>query len=151
MSYVATSGHVSPTQPGTYYWVASYGGNANNITTHGNCGDTNESVTLYGLSPASSVLPKGAACQLYGLSFSTGVPGYTYAVSGTPPGLSFHGDGTLSGQPSAAGTYILRVTASGPGLPTLVKTYSLTVGLCIEGGDSTLPGGTHGHAVFVHP
>ena len=62
MSYVATSGHVTPTHPGTYYWVATYGGDTNNTTARSNCGDVNESVTVYGLSPAGPVLPKGAVC-----------------------------------------------------------------------------------------
>src|SRR5439155_17918295 len=37
------SGNYTPTAVGTYYWVASYGGDAKNNTASGTCGDANES------------------------------------------------------------------------------------------------------------
>ena len=36
----------APLAPGTYRWVASYGGDANNLSVTGVCGGLNESVTI---------------------------------------------------------------------------------------------------------
>jgi hypothetical protein len=38
----------SPTAAGTYYWTASYGGDANNAAASSNCTDATESVTVTG-------------------------------------------------------------------------------------------------------
>ena len=38
-----TSGGFTPSSPGTYYWIASYNGDANNTGVSGECGDANES------------------------------------------------------------------------------------------------------------
>ena len=41
-----TSAPYTPTQPGTYYWVASYSGDANNAPVSGQCNDANETTTV---------------------------------------------------------------------------------------------------------
>lgn len=40
------SGNFSPTTPGTYRWIASYGGDGNNNAVSGTCNDANESVLV---------------------------------------------------------------------------------------------------------
>jgi hypothetical protein len=42
----ATSDPFTPTQVGTYRWIASYGGDANNLGKAGACNDANESTTV---------------------------------------------------------------------------------------------------------
>jgi hypothetical protein len=42
----ATSSAFAPTLPGTYRWIASYSGDANNNAVSGACNDANESVTI---------------------------------------------------------------------------------------------------------
>ncbi|MGZ3357651.1 MAG: IPTL-CTERM sorting domain-containing protein, partial [Isosphaeraceae bacterium] len=45
----------TPTVPGTYHWIATYSGDANNAPTATVCDDTNESVIV-----AAAVVPAGA-------------------------------------------------------------------------------------------
>jgi hypothetical protein len=151
----ASSGPVTPATAGTYYWVASYGGDTNNNTASpASCGATNESVVVYpGLRPSSSTLPPASSCAAYTQTFTTGAPGYTYVITGSippvPPGLTFTSGpsgATLSGRPTTAGSYGFRVTASAPGAPSVGRSYLLQVALCIDGGNPTLPAGTHGRA-----
>jgi hypothetical protein len=148
--YKATSASYTPGTAGTYYWIATYNGDANNNTAAGHCGDTTESVVVTGgLQPTNPQL-SAAVCQAYSQVFSAG-PGYTYTISSPiPPGLSFNGTtGTLSGTPTTAGGYTFTITATGPGLIPVHRIYVLTVALCINGGHQPLTGGTHGRAYSV--
>jgi 6-phosphogluconolactonase (cycloisomerase 2 family) len=57
-----SSSAFTPTQPGTYQWIASYGGDANNSGATGLCGAPNESVTVTAAGPASlSASPSSVA------------------------------------------------------------------------------------------
>jgi hypothetical protein len=47
-----TSDPFTPTAPGTYYWIASYSGDAKNLAVSGECGDPNES-SVVGKAPAN--------------------------------------------------------------------------------------------------
>jgi hypothetical protein len=47
-----TSGSFTPTSAGTYHWIASYSGDANNLAVSGKCGDADESVTVFRLGPS---------------------------------------------------------------------------------------------------
>jgi uncharacterized repeat protein (TIGR01451 family) len=40
------SGNFTPSAPGTYYWIASYSGDANNLASSGSCGDEGETSTI---------------------------------------------------------------------------------------------------------
>ncbi len=147
-AYTATSPGIAPTSVGTYYWTASYGGDVNNNPAAQLCGGTNESVVVSPtISPTGSSLT-AEGCVVYSQTFSVGSSGYTWTI-GTPgiPGLSMNPTtGVLSGTPTAAGHYSLMVTAKQTGQPTFTRTYAFAVGPCIDGGNPTLPGGTHGHA-----
>ena len=54
-----TAGPVSftPTAPGTYYWIATYNGDANNNTDAGECGDEGEVDTVAKAQPSLSTTP----------------------------------------------------------------------------------------------
>ena len=43
-----TSAAFTPTQPGAYYWIAAYSGDANNAPVSGACGDPNEITQVFG-------------------------------------------------------------------------------------------------------
>ena len=48
----ATSASYPTTQVGTYHWIATYSGDANNESVHGKCGDANESVVVTKANPS---------------------------------------------------------------------------------------------------
>jgi uncharacterized repeat protein (TIGR01451 family) len=50
----ATSGSFTTSQVGTYHWIATYSGDANNESVHGACGDANESVVVTKANPSIS-------------------------------------------------------------------------------------------------
>ena len=52
----ATSAAFTPTGSGTYRWIATYNGDANNNPVSGPCNDTNESVTITAI-PLAPLLP----------------------------------------------------------------------------------------------
>lgn len=86
------------------------------------------------LAPAAGALPAGTVGTVYGGSTivaSLGTAPYTYAVTnGTPPaGVSLYSNGTISGTPSADGTYSITVTATDANGATGTVTYSLVIGV----------------------
>ncbi len=44
----------TPTTAGTYHWIASYGGDGNNLSVSGKCGDTGEASVVSATAPAGS-------------------------------------------------------------------------------------------------
>ena len=46
-----SSGNYTPTAVGTYYWIASYSGDANNSPAAGACGDAGESSVVSKIQP----------------------------------------------------------------------------------------------------
>src|SRR5579872_6182745 len=76
---------------------------------------------LYGQAPPTFVfspasIPDGLYGSAYGgltLTVSGGTAPYTFSVTGgtLPPGIGLGADGTLSGTPTAAGSYSFTVTA----------------------------------------
>jgi hypothetical protein len=53
------SGNFTPTAVGTYYWIASYSGDAKNEAVSGSCGDPNESSIVVKKAPAISTNATG--------------------------------------------------------------------------------------------
>ena len=63
-SYTSPLVHV--TGAGTYHWIASYSGDANNSAVTGACGDLNENVTVAKVSPTISTVASPASATLGG-------------------------------------------------------------------------------------
>jgi hypothetical protein len=116
--------------------------------------------TLVVGAPTLTLTPAaGALNAAYGAAYSQaftagGSPGpYTYALTGAlPAGLSFSG-GTLSGTPTAPGSFPVTVTATDSGLTGTGAPFSIAQNYTIEVGaptvvvaPATLPGGTAGQA-----
>jgi len=91
VAYPARGGAVSspaytPSRAGTYRWIASYGGDANNERADGRCNDAGETVVVRGRLPA----PPSATCAgkpativvTGGRRFVTGTPGRDVIVGG---------------------------------------------------------------------
>jgi len=76
-------------------------------------------------------LPGGTVSAAYWqqLAASGGVPPYTWSVisGGLPPGLSLAANGTLSGTPSAAGSYTFTVRVTDSNSATATQQFSVTV------------------------
>jgi hypothetical protein len=131
-----TSGQFTPTAPGTYRFVASYGGDANNNGASSSCVDANESVVISKASPtisthASTGVPLGghvtdtatiAAGQgptgqivfkLYGAGDATCSSPAVF--TSTPVTVAGNGDYTSSPQftPATVGTYRWVATYAG--------------------------------------
>ncbi|MDQ6778793.1 MAG: Ig-like domain-containing protein, partial [Actinomycetota bacterium] len=130
------SGNFTPAAPGTYRFVASYGGDANNAAVAGTCGAANESVAVSKASPAISTtasagIPLGGTISDSAvLSGGVGATGtITFNVYGPNDAtcanaVAFTGTATVSGN----GTY-----GSGNFTPTAPGTYRFTVSY---GGDA---------------
>lgn len=90
----------------------------------------------------SAVEYVGAALTAYG-----GVAPYVWTASGLPPGLTFEASGTLSGTPSAAGSYSVSVTVADAVGATSSQSYQLTIRQpLVIAAPLTLPSGTIGAA-----
>jgi hypothetical protein len=119
------SGNFTPTAVGTYYWIASYSGDAKNLPASTSCGDANESsvVTKAGssIATAQQLFPQDAATisataggtptgsvtfSLYGANDTTcsGSPVYTETVSLTS-GSASTSNSTFSVSSASADTY----------------------------------------------
>nr|WP_082647893.1 putative Ig domain-containing protein [Lysobacter antibioticus] len=88
------------------------------------------------ISVAPTTLPAGGVAQVYSqtLTASGGTPGYTFAITtgALPAGLSLASNGTLSGTPTAGGSFNFTATAtdssSGSGPYTGSRAYTLSIG-----------------------
>jgi hypothetical protein len=150
-----TSGSVTPSIAGTFFWIASYGGDANNIAQSGNCGDTDESVTVFKLGPSlttqasADVLlgnPISDTATLGGTASGTGLITFDLygpnnaTCSGAPiytSNASVAGNrsyDSASFTPTQAGTYrwVARYGGDANNLPVQTS--------CNEGGESVIVG-----------
>ncbi|WP_198665920.1 MULTISPECIES: putative Ig domain-containing protein [unclassified Sphingomonas] len=103
-----------------------------------------------------ATIPAGTAGVAYSqtLTASGGTPGYTYAVTSgaLPAGVTLATGGTLSGTPTAAGTFNVTITATdsstGSGAPySGSRAYTLTIAApTIALTPTTIPAGTAGTA-----
>ncbi|WP_280938469.1 IPT/TIG domain-containing protein [Sinorhizobium sp. A49] len=109
------------------------------------------------LSPAAGALPNGMTGIAYSqtVSASGGTAPYSYdvTVGALPTGLTLAANGTLSGTPSASGTFNFTITgtdsSSGSGPYAMANAYTLTVAsptLALTPAAGTLPAGTVGTA-----
>jgi hypothetical protein len=80
---------------------------------------------------ATAALPPGSvgAPYLQTLSAIGGLAPYLWVGTGFPPGLTLHQDGTLSGMPTAAGTYTASVSVVDDSAPTQAVDVSLSIAI----------------------
>ena len=129
------SGNFTPTMPGTYRWIATYTGDANNAGVTGMCNDANESVVVSQAGPTITTQASGAVtlggavsddATLAGGFNPTGTITFTLygpndATCGNAPvftsaAIPVAGNGTYNSgnfTPTAAGTYRWIATYSG--------------------------------------
>lgn len=97
--HTATSGGYTPTQAGTYWWVANYSGDAGNAETAGKCGDANEQSVVLPAAPSIST-QAGEAPLLVGGSVSLTDAATLTGATGTPTGtISFQLYGPYGASP----------------------------------------------------
>ncbi len=131
-----TSDTFTPSAPGTYYWIASYGGDANNGTSSTKCGDTGETLTVNKVSPTISTQattpvtiggsatdtatlsggssPTGSITfSVYGPNSSMNCSPLVYTSTATVNGNGQYSSGTFT--PAAAGTYYWIASYGGDG------------------------------------
>ena len=113
---VASSGVQSftPTQIGTYYWVATFGGDANNGPIAEACGGNNEAVTVAAVAPTLGT----NAASLEGAQ--------TTGVVGTP--INVGDTGTLTGFADLLGTDTMTFGLYGPTSPSTPSCTTLAAG-----------------------
>ena len=95
---VVTSGGFTATQPGTYHWVATYSGDANNAPVGGACNEANESTRV---SAASSTSTTPGTPDTPGTSATPGTPAN---ATGVPVCTEPPGPAPAGGEICGAGT-----------------------------------------------
>ena len=126
-----TSGSYTPTAPGTYRWIASYGGDANNVAVSGACGDANESSVV--TTASTTIATTATATAAVGTPISdvaTLAGGYNPAGSIT---FTLYGpaDATCAGTPVFTSTIPVAGNGnynSGPYTPAAPGTYRWIAG-----------------------
>jgi hypothetical protein len=87
------SASFTPTTAGTYQWIASYAGDANNNGFTTKCGDPNEQLTV--IPPSAQITPTGTTCQQFSGGTASTLASFFYSVSGgnistDNPGVFFY-------------------------------------------------------------
>ncbi len=130
-----TSAAYTPTAPGTYRWVVSYSGDANNAPVTGACNDANESTVV------SQATPQIATTASPNITLGAGTLTDTVVVSGRSnpqPGATVDfrlyapGDTTCTGNPVFTDLGVAYPVAGGPVTsaaytPTMAGTYRWVV------------------------
>jgi CSLREA domain-containing protein len=104
------------------------------------CNGTSGTITL-----TPTTLPNATIGQAYSqtLTPSAGTAPFTYTLVGEPPWLTIDNTGTLSGTPTATGTFTFTVDVADSAANTGAQTYSLTVdSAAVPGYTSTPPDGS---------
>ncbi|MDA8436379.1 MAG: SpaA isopeptide-forming pilin-related protein [Actinomycetales bacterium] len=109
---------VAVANAGTYYWTATYSGDANNLGSHDGCGEASEKIVVTPATPAIS----------------------TTATSGQLPGASIHDTATLTGlTPNVDTSKTVTFSLYGPGdltcsaTPVFADTVALSSGTLVGG------------------
>jgi hypothetical protein len=89
-------------------------------------------VSALPLKITTGLLPPGVVNLAYtytSINATGGLGGYTYTVTGLPPGLTTDGNGDITGTPtsSAGSPYSVTVTVADSGGNSVSKTYTLTI------------------------
>jgi hypothetical protein len=136
---------------GSHQIVLEYSGDGGLFLPSQGSGTVNVSCPAITLAPASLPNAQLAAAYSQMLSASPAGTSYSFAVTSgaLPPGLNLSTGGLLSGTPSASGAFSFTVTATGFGVCSGTRTYTLLVSaICpaLTLSPASLPGGTLGTA-----
>ncbi len=147
------SASFAPTTAGSYYWRATYSGDAANDSVTSACNlDPNETSTVAApvtVSPASLAAATVGQAYSQSLSASGGTAPYTFEVSvgALPAGLTLTSGGSLSGTPTASGSFNFTVKATDSAARTGSRAYTLTVSApTINVSPASLPHAKAAHA-----
>lgn len=118
--------------------------------TIGGAGFTRLGLPVPTLSPGITALPAGQSGVAYPttpIAYGGGTAPYTYSVSGLPSGLVMSANGSITGTPTAAGSFNVRVVVSDATQAYATVTFPLTIRTAVSvGAPSTLPNGQAGTA-----
>jgi hypothetical protein len=126
------SGNFTPTAVGTYYWTASYSGDAKNLTVSTACNDANESSVVTKKQPALTTIATASVTIGDPISDTATLSNATSDAGGTITFRLFFNDNTCAAN-SEVNTGLSPVTVTGNGnynsgnfTPTAVGTYYWT-------------------------
>ncbi|MDQ6804016.1 MAG: Ig-like domain-containing protein, partial [Actinomycetota bacterium] len=120
------SGSFTPTSPGTYRFVASYSGDANNAAVAGSCGASGESVVVGKSSPAVVTTASGSVAAGGTISDSAVLSGGVAPTGSITFNVYGPNDATCSSAPAFTSTATVTgngTYSSGNFTPTAVGTY----------------------------
>ena len=131
----ATSAAFTPSGPGTFRWIATYNGDANNNPVGGTCSDANESVTISRASPAITTVASPNVPVGSPITDSATVTGRVNPVAGATVTFNLYGNGdtTCGSAPVFTSTVAINAdgtatsagfTPSGPGTFRWIATYN---------------------------
>lgn len=118
--------------------------------TIGGAGITRLGLPVPTLTAGVATLPTGQAGLVYPatpIAISGGTAPYTYSVSGLPPGLLMSANGSITGTPTAAGSFTVRVVVNDATQAYTSITYALTIRTAVSvSAPATLSNGQVGAA-----
>lgn len=149
----AASPPFTPSAPGSYRWIASYSGDANNSPVAGVCGDTGETGTINRAQPAISTVASPSVPQGHMVSDIATVTGRVSPIPGATVTFRLYADGDLACVAPPIFTSVALVTPEGRAtsanfMPETVGTYRWIAtydgdannapvsGLCTDTGES---------------
>jgi alpha-tubulin suppressor-like RCC1 family protein len=142
---LSTAGTITgtPTEAGTFKDVK--------VTVTDTDGATAEATYTITISPAVHITTTNLSNGVVGASYSAttlsaadGTPGYTWHSDSLPIGLSLSSDGKLSGTPTAADVYTVKITVTDHTGKTAEATYSVTIAPAVHITTTSLPDGIAG-------
>ena len=142
LSLIAATGAVSgtPTAAGSYAITITVTDNST-PTKQTNSQEYTIPINSAGLTANCGLPPGGTVGTAYswgGCTVSGGTAPYTWSETGAlPPGLSFNGNGAVSGTPTTAGSYTLTVTVTDSTAPTK-QTNSQQITITISSSNLTI-------------
>jgi hypothetical protein len=163
---MAMSPDFLPSQPGSYYWVATYSGDANNTRVTTRCGDKGETTVVEApVKPGTPVVDKRIVSVVAGSQSGTWTVTYTVTVAnrthrqlsyslidepGYPAGVTItsvavsrvhsalNGSGATAPQAVPVGTAVPITLATGRPLPARSKdSYTVGIGATVSSGVAT--------------